>query len=59
MMKKLEKQEYVPPEWDVLLLSMEQGIAAQSAIVEPPKTNNQEVREEWGNDDNVNQQMDW
>ncbi|HFK5529594.1 TPA: hypothetical protein ACGZ99_003680 [Elizabethkingia anophelis] len=49
-----EKRKYISPEIEVLFLKMEQGIAANSAVVTPGTTNGNTdpVNTEWeGSDD--------
>lgn len=46
------KKEYLPPKIEVSFVEMENGIAANSATVIPPNTNN-EVSETWEAGDDI------
>lgn len=50
------KADYIPPRIEVLLIEMEQGIAAQSANVLPPN-NGGVVQEEWQDDQDTDRTL--
>ncbi|WP_185114050.1 hypothetical protein, partial [Elizabethkingia anophelis] len=58
MMKNDQKQEYFAPVVEVLLLEMEQGVAAGSAKVLPPNSGGA-VQEEWIQGDDDNRTIEW
>lgn len=57
-MNDLKKQEYITPRVSLLLMEMEQGIAAGSARVLPPNSGGQ-VQEEWTTDPDDNRTIEW
>ncbi|AJW65291.1 hypothetical protein VO54_03866 [Elizabethkingia miricola] len=48
---KQQKKKYEAPKIEVVLVKMEQGIAAGSATVSPLDTVNGTVKEEWDTED--------
>ncbi|PUB26354.1 hypothetical protein C8J95_11137 [Elizabethkingia sp. YR214] len=57
-MNDLKKQEYITPRVSLLLMEMEQGIAAGSARVLPSNSGGQ-VQEEWTTDPDDNRTIEW
>jgi len=57
-MNDLKKQEYITPRVSLLLMEMEQGIAAGSARVLPQNSGGQ-VQEEWTTDPDDNRTIEW
>lgn len=55
MKKNMEKKEYIPPTIEVVLLEMEQGIAAGSAQAVPQTSTTSET---WDNEDQTGS-LDW
>ena len=56
--KKEVRKEYLPPTIEIFIVEMEQGIAAQSAVVISTNVNN-EVKEGWETGDDVSKELDW
>ncbi|MGK4790792.1 hypothetical protein [Elizabethkingia anophelis] len=52
------KKKYSPPKVEISFIEMEQGIAAGSATVIAPNSNNQ-VTDEWVVDPDNNTPIDW
>ena len=52
------KKKYLAPQFSMVHVSLEEGIAAGSAFVRPHNGNNQ-VMENWYEDDTQTKEFDW
>ncbi|AQX06861.1 hypothetical protein ATB99_10845 [Elizabethkingia meningoseptica] len=56
--EQLSKKEYLPPEIEVTIVEMENGIAAQSALVVPVNSAG-DVKHDWDEGGTVDKEIEW
>jgi len=58
MKMKKEKRNYIPPQVELIVLEMECGIAAGSAVTRPDNSSG-EVKHEWVVGEDIQQDLPW